>query len=217
MKLKRRSNPVDVIVYSGAPGREEMPKGIESAEGQVLAWFEAGEFEKAINLINSSGVRLDIWDICLVIARFESMAAEALQRNDFVTIRQLRYRKESLLSFCNGGFDADKLIPPVRMSEGYCGKILLVSISGGVIGEMVCLRSDDLHHRDILRNTELEIQDLGLHGSRVRELGGASVRSEPDGSMCIWGGSDDFGACDKEFAAMLIKKMYPGKIIIILD
>lgn len=217
MKSKRRPEPSGVIVHPGAPGRERMPKQMQTAEGQVLAWFEAGEFEKAIHLINSSGVGLDIWDIGLVIASFESLAAEARQRDDFVTIRQLRHRKESLLSYYNGGFDAGKLILPVRMPEGYCGKILLVSISGGVIGETVCLRSNDLHHRDILRNTELEIQDLCLHGLRVGELGGAHIHTGPGGSMCIWGGSDDFGACDKEFAAMLIEKMYPGKIINIQD
>ena len=145
------------------------------------------------------------------MARFKSMEAEALPRNDFVKLRQLRRRIESLPAFFDSGFDASKLILAVRIPEGYCGKILLVSISGGVVGEMVCLRSNDLHHRDILRNTELELRDLGLHGSQVRELGGASILSEPDGSIRIWGGSDDFGPCDKNLAAMLIERMNPEK------
>jgi hypothetical protein len=193
------------------------PEGMQTAKEQVLAYFESGEFEKAIELMNSSGVRLEINDIHPLIARFENTAAEALLQNAFAEVRRLNHRKESLLAFCNSGFDAGGLIPPVRMPEGYRGKILLVSVSGGVIGQTVCLRTNDLHHRDILRNTELEIRDLGLHGSRVRELGGASVDSESDGSVRIWGGSDDFGTCDKNVAAMLLRSMYPDKTVLVRD
>jgi hypothetical protein len=190
---------------------------MQTEKERVLAYFEAGEFERAIELINASGVSLVGADIHRVITLFERMAAEALSRNVFVTVRQLHVRRESLLAFRDGGFDADKLIPQVKIPEAYRGKILLVSISGGVIGEIVCLRSNDLHHRDILRNTELAMQDLGLHSTRVWELGGASIHCETDGSMRIWGSSDDFGTCDKNFAAMLIKRVYPGKIITIQD
>jgi hypothetical protein len=192
-------------------------KPMQTAKELVLTHFKAGEFERAIELVNSSGISLERSDIDQVIALFENMAAEALSRDDFLRIRQLRHRKKSLLAFCTGGFDANELILSVEIPEPYRGKILLVSISGGVIGDRVCLRSNDLHHRDILRNTELEIRDIGLHRSYVRELGGASAHSEPDGSMHIWGSSDDFGACDKNFAAMLIKERYPGKIITIQD
>lgn len=86
-----------------------------------------------------------------------------------------------------------------------------------MIDAMVCLRSNDLHHRDILRNTEMEIADLGLHGSRVRELGGASVTVEPDGTTCIRGGSDDFGACDRNLAAELIRLACPDKVVAVRD
>lgn len=64
------------------------------------------------------------------------------------------------------------MIPSVVLPEGYRGKILLVSIS--VKKERaVVLRSGDLWHREILRNTEVEIQALGLSGAQVDELGGA--------------------------------------------
>ena len=36
-----------------------MPKGMQTAKDLVLAYFEAGEFETAIELINSLGVRLE--------------------------------------------------------------------------------------------------------------------------------------------------------------
>ena len=60
-----------------------------------------------------------------------------------------------------------KPISPVILPEGYKGKILLVSVSGNGIEEMVILRSGDLWHREILRNTEKEIRDLGYSNARV--------------------------------------------------
>jgi hypothetical protein len=194
-----------------------IPGRLKPVKDRILAYFKAGEFEKAIKILNSSAILLEASDIQPVLADCERMAAEALLRSDFIEARQRYHRREGLLALLNGGFDPKKLIPPVQMPEIYRGKILLVSIFGGVVDEVVCLRSNDVHHQDILRNTELAIQDLGLHGSQVRELGGASINCEPDGSVIIWGGSDEFGACDKHFAAMLIRLAYPNKTIAIQD
>ncbi|MBW2441976.1 MAG: hypothetical protein JRH12_15965, partial [Deltaproteobacteria bacterium] len=49
-----------------------------------------------------------------------------------------------------------KRIPDIILPEGYNGKILLVSVSGGGIPKSVLLRSGDLWHREILRNTAAE-------------------------------------------------------------
>ena len=107
----------------------------------------------------------------------------------------------------------EKMIPTVVLPDGYRGKILLVSISIGA-ERMVVLRSGDLWHREILRNTKAEIRALGLSGARIDELGGAHLRFEADGSILIWGGSDEFGACDHEYAAELIKSVWPERKII---
>jgi len=192
-------------------------EALKRAKDRVLACFGAGEFEEAVKLLNSSGARIEIPDLKGILVDYEKAAAEALLRDDFEEVRKLRHRTESLQAFCTGGFNPNTLIPKVLMTEAYCGKILLVSISGGVIDEMICLRSNDLHHRDILRNAELALRDIGLHGSRARELGGAYVSNEIDGHTCIRGGSDEFGACDKNLAAVLIMSMYPNKTIFIQD
>jgi hypothetical protein len=68
----------------------------------------------------------------------------------------------------SGAKKAGKAIPPVILPEGYTGKILLVSISGDGIDNSVILRSGDLWHREILRNTQQEIRDLGFKNARVR-------------------------------------------------
>jgi len=102
-------------------------------------------------------------------------------------------------------------IPPVILSEGYKGKILLVSISGDGIEDKVILRSGDLWHREILRNTEAEIRNLGIRDARIYELGGAHLRFEPDGTIIIYGNSQQYGACDKEYAAGLVRNEFPGR------
>jgi phosphoglycerate dehydrogenase-like enzyme len=109
--------------------------------------------------------------------------------------------------------EADWLIPEVILPEGYKGKILLVSVSGGGIKKTVLLRSGDLWHREILRNTATEIKGLGFESALVHELGGALVRFEPDGAITIYGASQEFGACDKEFAAEMIKKKFRERTV----
>ncbi|MHB8909165.1 MAG: hypothetical protein ACYDAA_09855 [Syntrophales bacterium] len=106
----------------------------------------------------------------------------------------------------------ETMIPPVVLPEGYCGKILLVSIS--VKKErVVVLRSGDLWHREILRNAEAEIRALGLPGAQVGELGGAHLRFEADGSIFIWGSSEQFGTCDYEYVATLLRSVWPGRTV----
>ena len=104
-----------------------------------------------------------------------------------------------------------KLIPEVILPEGYNGKILLASVSGEGIEKSVLLRSGDIWHREILRNTESELKSLGIENARVHELGGAFVGFESDGSITIYGASQEFGACDKEIAAKMIRKTYPER------
>ena len=107
--------------------------------------------------------------------------------------------------------ETNLLIPPVILPEGYNGKILLVSISSAAIDKTVILRSGDLWHREILRNTEIEIRNHGIADAQVHELGGALVRFEPDGTIIIYGRSQEFGACDKAYAAELVRHLFPQR------
>jgi hypothetical protein len=110
-----------------------------------------------------------------------------------------------------------QLIPEVILPKGYNGKILLVSVSGEGIEKAVVLRSGDLWHREILRNTAAEIKNLGVENAQVHELGGALVRFEPDGAITIYGSSQEFGACDKQYAAEIIGKEFRDRHINIED
>ncbi len=97
------------------------------------------------------------------------------------------------------------------MPEGYDGKILLILLNGDGYKDRVVLRSGDAWHRDILRNTENEIRALGLHSVKCQELGGAHLRFEANGSITIYGTSQQYGVCDKAYAATLVKKKFPNR------
>ena len=108
-------------------------------------------------------------------------------------------------------------IPTAIIPDGYEGKILLVSVGGIGIKDTIILRSGDIWHSEILHATEIEIRKFGIKAARVHEAGGAWVRFDKDGTIFIYGNSEDFGACDKNFAAGLLRKLFPKRTICIED
>ena len=114
----------------------------------------------------------------------------------------------------SGKQDLKAMIPAVILPDGYRGKILLVLITRGECS-MMALRSGDLWHREILRNTRAEMIRIGLMDVQVEQMGGAFLRFEADGSIRIWGSSDEFGACDLDYAATLVKAARPGCKVIV--
>lgn len=111
----------------------------------------------------------------------------------------------------------DDCIPPAILPDGYEGKILLVTVGGDGIEDTVVLRSGDIWHCEILCATEVEIRKYGIKDARVHEAGGAWVRFYNDGTILIFGNSEEFGACDKIFAAGLLRRLYPERTIHIAD
>ena len=115
------------------------------------------------------------------------------------------------------GPDPAQLVAETELPEGYVGKILLVLLTGGGFDNTVCLRSGDDWHREILHNTQAEISDLGFPDAQAHSLGGAHAGFDSDDSIVIWGTSDEYGCCDKEQAARLIARAYPGRMVTIED
>jgi len=108
-------------------------------------------------------------------------------------------------------------IPSIIISDGYKGKILLVSVGGDGIKDTIILRSGDLWHSEILHATEAEINKYGIKSVQVHEVGGAWVRFDKDGPIFIYGNSEEFGTCDKNIAAELLRQLYPERTVYIED
>ena len=63
----------------------------------------------------------------------------------------------------------------------------------------------------IRRTNRPDVKDLGFVRTRVHSLRRAYARFEPDGAIVIWGTSDEYGCCDKQEAARMTARTYPGR------
>jgi cupin fold WbuC family metalloprotein len=183
----------------------------------ILDDLRAGRFEAALTALDQCRISPKPAELDAIVQELTDQLHQFLAAEDSRSAKQVRRQLRVLRRFRDSGIDSRHLILPVELPEGYNGKILLVSICGGVIEPAVCLRSDDVYHREILRNTEEELRDLGLTETRASQLGGAHLTVQADGSMHIWGASSQFGTCDKELAAGLIRARYPGRQVTIDD
>lgn len=183
----------------------------------ILTHFKEGKLEPAAKAIEEFQINLTEFDFTLLIDYFKNQIKRSLSEEKIREAIRFKRCLAAIKVLRDYGFDSRKLIPELILPEGYKGKILLISISGGLIEPMVCLRSGDIWHREILREAEEEIKDIGLVSTFVYEIGGAHLRFENNGSILIWGTSDEFGTCDKKIAADFVHKVYPGHKIFVED
>jgi len=179
---------------------------------KVLACLETSKFEDAIKLGNEFQMNINPSDVNPIIDESTRQLEKtpALDRGQRLSLLR---KIKALTAFRDHGPNAKKMISTIELPEGYCGKILMVNIQNGLVHGLACLRSGDMWHREILRNTEQELKELGFFSSSVSEIGGAYTRFENDQTITIWGTSDDFGSCDKYLAAKIIKEAFPDRKI----
>lgn len=183
----------------------------------ILTYFKEGKLEPVAKAIKEFQINLAEIDFAPLIKYFKKQIK--ISQSEEKIRESIRFKRllAAIKILREYGFDSKKLIPQLILPKGYNGKIILISISGGLIEPMVCLRSGDLWHREILREVEEEIKDIGLVSTFVYEIGGAHLRFENSGSILIFGTSDEFGTCDKKIASDLVNKGYPGYQVIVED
>jgi hypothetical protein len=186
----------------------ERPAGREAIYRHLLK----GRLEAARREAEACGIPPAREDFDAVLADLEND-----RKDDPIAARKFERLRSSLEIWRNEDFYPEKMIPTVDLREGYSGKILLALVQSEAFGKKIVLRSRDMWHREILAALEIEIRERGFSEASVFEMGGASIRSLPDGGVEIFGTSDDFGACDKDFAAGLIQEAFPGKSVRIDD
>jgi hypothetical protein len=175
------------------------------------------QLEAAIALLKRSGGQLDCVAIKEMILEYEGQANRMHAAGEIGEARRMSRRAAALDSLILHGPDPSRMVAEIELPEGYVGKILMVLLAGGGFENAICLRSGDGWHREILQNTRAEIADLGFPGAEVHPLGGAYAGFDSDSSIALWGTSDECGCCDKELAARMIGRAYPGRTVRLLD
>ena len=186
-------------------------------EADVTSLLREMRLGEAIRLLQRSGCEIDSVAVKAMILGYETRASQMQAGGEAGEARRLARRAAALNGLLVHGPDPAQMVAETELPEGYVGKILIVLLTGGGFDDTVCLRSGDDWHREILHNTRAEIADLGFPGTQVHPLGGAYAGFDSDGSIVIWGASDEYGGCDKELAARLIARAYPGRMVTIED
>ena len=187
----------------------------EDAKSIVLNHIRMVELESASAAMETFNVSLSGSELEPVIESFKTSAERERSKGEIRSANRLDRRKKAVEVFRDHGLDSKRLIAPAILPEGYNGKVLLVALSGGVLNGRVCLRSGGDWHREILTDTQEEILDLGFESALVDPVGGAFVRFEDNGSIEVFGISDEFGGCDKEAAVDLIRHIFPERNVVI--
>jgi hypothetical protein len=193
-----------------------MKTGSESQqipEVEVIRLLREMRLAAAIRLLKRSACEVDSTAVKAMIMGYETQASRMQAAGETGAARRLARRAAALNELLVHGPHPARMVAETELPEGYVGRILLVLLTGGGFDDTVCLRSGDGWHREILHNTRAEIADLGFPEAQVHPLGGAYVGFDSDGSVVIWGTSDEYGCCDKEQAARLIARAYPEKTV----
>jgi hypothetical protein len=193
------------------------PKSFKKPKKNLTRLIKEMRLEEVIQSLKREGGRMDSAAVKAMILGYEAQARRSRETGEIGEARRLTRRAAALSGLLAHGPDPARVVAEVELAEGYRGKILLVLLKGGVFEGALCLRSADDWHREILHNTQVEMKDLGFLHTRVHPLGGAFAGFEADGSIVIWGTSDEYGCCDKEEAARMIARVYPERKVRIED
>ena len=108
-----------------------------SPKAAILNYLMAGRIETALGKMTEFQIELKSSDFDQAIAHLEKKAAHALSRELVRSAKRYRRIIATLQSLQRFGPDPASIIPAVILPEGYNGKILLISVSGGIIGDSV--------------------------------------------------------------------------------
>lgn len=187
-----------------------------AANTRIMEMLSEMRLEEAVQSLRHNPAA---FDPAMVAAMAEALERQAqdLAGIDPGGARLSARRVHALRALAAHGPEPDRMLAHVDLPEGYEGKIVLVLVKGGVFDGTVVLRSGDGWHREILNNTRSELRDLGFPSAEAYPLGGAYAGFDEDGRIVIWGTSDEFGACDKDLAAEMIRSAYPDRPVLVED
>ena len=184
---------------------------------EVLHHIRQGLLESALALMDKNNTTFDAAELtdfiedCLT--HYNSLKKA---QNVRASIRYQR-RAAALTMLREAGSLSGAVIPSVVLPEGYCGKIMLVSVEGDLIPERTFLRSGDDWHREILRSFEEEVRDYGFENVLMCPKGGAFAEFQPDGNIVLSGTSEEFGRCSREEAIRMVRTAFHDRNVVWSD
>jgi len=127
----------------------------------------------------------------------------------------IRYQRQAttLTMLRHTGRLSGAVIPSAVLPEGYCGKIMLAWGEGDCIQGRTFLRSGDDWHREILRSFEAEVQDYGFENFQIAPKGGAFAHFQTDGTITLYGSSEEYGRCSREEALQLVQTAFSDRTV----
>jgi hypothetical protein len=185
-------------------------------EAALLHLIRDMRLEEAVAELRANPGAMDRIAVEAMAREWEREAHSLRARGEIGEGRRRARRALALRRLLAHGPDPGRMVAELDLPEGYRGKIVLVLVRGGGFEGTLCLRSGDDWHREILRNVQAELLDLGFPSARAYALGGAYAEFDGD-RIILWGISDEFGCCDKELAAEMIGRAYPGRTVCIQD
>jgi len=193
---------------------EDLPAANGADVGHLL---RASQLEAAVRRLREGTGLIDPSAVEAQVRELDDRVRRALAAGEQAEARTAARRAHALRALLAHGPDPGRMVAEVDLPEGYQGKIVLVLFKDGGFEDTVVLRSGDGWHREILNNARSELNDLGFPSAEAYPLGGAYAGFDSDGRILIWGTSDEFGACDKEMAADMIRRACPGRTVSIED
>ena len=180
---------------------------------QVLQLIHRGLLESAQALLRQHNITLDKSVLTELILGCQKQAETEKMASNIRASIQYQRRTASLEMLREENHISGTVLPTVVLSEGYCGKIMLVFVKGDCISERTCLRSGDDWHREIVRSFEQEVHDYGFEKFQTSPQGGAFAEFQKDGTIALSGSSEEFGRCRREGAIQLIQTAFPDRSI----
>ena len=179
----------------------------------VLQLIDQGLLESASALLVQHGIILSTPELTQRIDCCLKHGKTSKDDGDIQASMQYQRRAAALTVLRDAGHLSWAIIPSVVLPGGYRGKIMLASVEGDLIPRRTFLRSGDDWHREILRSFEEEVSDYGFEKFHIAPRGGAFAEFRRDGTIVLFGSSEEFGRCDLEEARLLVLTVFPDRDI----
>ena len=192
--------------------RYELDRGAIAARGSVAA-LEAFDLKSVADIAAEFGTPVNQDVAQRILAGWETEIDRLVEEKSIGKAADLWMKSAALQHFLKTGATTESIASVMNLEPGYSGKVILVSVEGTRSVARGYYQPKDEFHSAILRGFEREMELRGLERLALTEVKGAHIRIpvEIEKPIVIHGKSEDYGECDKQELAALIRSAFPGR------